>query len=277
MTPEDIFTTLEETRMITVLEPAVPFTPISRPKPRRGRPPKNPRPLPVQSVEDDLDEGKEPKIKLPERYEITPDMKVVEEVLRRHNAKGYLTLKPERLKYTPFLVTRDPVALPAHAAAFAGDRANGHVGRSRAAASETPSSGNKEVISTPVDPELTPITPAPKDKITAGEDQATLDLVAALSASPVRSLRRRSMPSSERPPKRRRSESATTPLPSSRRRSTHDIETPTRGSRKAPRSHPHPTSRSSSKRVFLDPDEEEWGDEDAEGEDDDEYVEDDDE
>jgi len=264
MTIEDIYATLLDVQMIKVQD-AVARTPIMRIKPRRGRPPKIPRPVeyieelpPAQALDPN---------KIPERYEITPDMAVIDAALQKHNAKGYLTLKPERLKYTPFLVSRDPLPQPPIAAAVTGDRvAAGEADQPRGVPSETPSSGNKEVIATPAEAEIAPITPDTKDKVAAGEDQATLDLVAALSASPVRHLRRRSIASSERPAKRRRSESTT----SSRRRSTNtqDLETPTRS--RNPKPQPAPRSR----RKYEDPDDEPWGEEDAEGEDDDEeYVE----
>ncbi|KAJ9110843.1 hypothetical protein QFC19_001352 [Naganishia cerealis] len=43
---------------------------------------------------------------IPEHYEILWDRQAVREHLERYAAKGYLELKPEHLKYTPFLVTR---------------------------------------------------------------------------------------------------------------------------------------------------------------------------
>lgn len=43
---------------------------------------------------------------IPEHYEILWDRQAVRAHLERYAAKGYLELKPEHLKYTPFLVTR---------------------------------------------------------------------------------------------------------------------------------------------------------------------------
>lgn len=43
---------------------------------------------------------------IPEHYEIIWDRQAVREHLERYASKGYLELKPEHLKYTPFLVTR---------------------------------------------------------------------------------------------------------------------------------------------------------------------------
>ena len=43
---------------------------------------------------------------IPEHYEILWDREAVRAHLERYAAKGYLELKPEHLKYTPFLVTR---------------------------------------------------------------------------------------------------------------------------------------------------------------------------
>jgi hypothetical protein len=45
-------------------------------------------------------------IVVPEHYEILWDRQAVREHLERYAAKNYLELKPEHLKYTPFLVTR---------------------------------------------------------------------------------------------------------------------------------------------------------------------------
>jgi hypothetical protein len=244
MTLEDIYETLDATGMIKVDE-TVQMRTIVRPKPRRGRPPKIPRPIEyiVEEVPVDKVKDKDDMTTIPSHFDIVPDMALVETVLAKHNAKGYLTLKPERLKYTPFLVTRDPIAAPAPIDTAQDDNVHPH---HRGAPSETPSSGNKEVIATPLDSDVAPMTPTPKDKIVAGEDQATLDLVAALSASPVRHLRRRSLPSAEQPAKRRRRSEVQTPTPTRRRAS----------------------AAGGHRRRFVDPDEE-WSDEDAEGEDDD--------
>lgn len=43
---------------------------------------------------------------IPEHYEILWDRQAVREHLERYATKGHLELKPEHLKYTPFLVTR---------------------------------------------------------------------------------------------------------------------------------------------------------------------------
>lgn len=43
---------------------------------------------------------------IPEHYEILWDRQAVRQHLERYATKGYLELKPEHLKYTPFLVTR---------------------------------------------------------------------------------------------------------------------------------------------------------------------------
>ncbi|GMK57631.1 hypothetical protein CspeluHIS016_0404650 [Cutaneotrichosporon spelunceum] len=189
MTLADIYTALRDNNMINVLETA-PQTPVSRQKPRRGRPPKKPRHRPEQPQF----EGKDNKITLPKRYQIVPNHEVIETVLQKFEAKGYLKLRPERLKYTPFLTTRGP-ALRSLPTATAADEDED----SEDDESATPLS-NKEIISTPVDYQSgTEDTP---DKIAAGEDKATLQLVAALTASPVRALRRRSINSSNPSPER---------------------------------------------------------------------------
>lgn len=247
MTLADIYTTLRDNNMINVLEP-VAQTPISRQK-RRGRPPKNPRP--VRAAEPQY-EGKDNKVVVPKRYEIVPDHDEIESVLQKFESKSYLKLRPERLKYTPFLTTRDPAlqrALPAMTT-------TGEDEDSDDDESATPSS-NKEIISTPADPSDPEDTP---DKIAAGEDKATLQLVAAL-ASPVRSLRKRSIasnPSPEHPTKALRSSISASPANGRRRSGRGDM----RGSQSPLKAGavPPPPRR----RIVVESDEE-WG-EDADGE-----------
>jgi hypothetical protein len=282
MTHEDIYVTLRDNDMIKVFETPPSSTPANRSKARgRGRPPKNPRRERRESEEEAV-EGKEPKVAIPERYEIVPNRDVIDVAIRKYEAKGYLKLRAERLQYTPFLTTRDPIAPPPPLAAalVTGGRANGHGFHS-----DMTSSSNKEILSTPVDPDVMdvdakgePSTPDSKDRVVTGEDQATLDLVAALSASPTRHLRKRSVPMitsperserSERASKRRRSVAS----PVSRRHSLRggdDLATPTRSHRKRPSVTPR-------KVIVEDDDDEEWGDEDAEGEDEDAEGEDDEE
>lgn len=305
MTLEDIYTTLRDQRMITGFESPPPSTPLARPKPRgRGRPPKNPRPQPV--ADDESLEGKVPKVDVPKRYRIVPNREVIAADLAKYEAKGYLKLQPERLKYTPFLTTRSAPQPPPLASAVSGNRAAiKNAERPRGFESATPSSGNKDVLATPVDEnddglgeadaEGEPVTPDPPEKINAGEDKATLELVAALSSSPVRSLRKR--PSNEAsvegsPTKRLRSSLAPSSMSPgdgmSRRRSLRGVTgaeietaTPVRSPRKtvnhtsrrgSTQSTPR-NRRPSAATASWEEDEDAWGDEDAEGEDDEEYME----
>lgn len=203
---------------------------------------------------------------VPKRYEIVPDREAIESVLQKFESKGYLKLRPERLKYTPFLTTRDPAlqrSLPAMTTA--GD----DIEDSDDEESPTPSS-SKEIISTPVNLSETEDSP---DKIAAGEDKATLQLVAALTVSPVRSLRKRSIlsnPSPEHPTKALRSSISGSPANGRRRSLRGDVQ----GSQSPRKAAAVPPPR---RRLVVESDDE-WGEEDADGEEDaqgeDEYEED---
>ncbi len=120
MTLEDIFATLSEQQMIQVHDPP-PVVPASNS--RR-------RPFPVTSqnsavslsgIQPDSAEGvgiarqalsrstvpKDPEpTSLPISYTIVWDPEAVRAYVERVRSKGYLELRPEKLKYTPFLVTR---------------------------------------------------------------------------------------------------------------------------------------------------------------------------
>lgn len=239
MTLEDIYTTLQDAKMIVVHE-AIPLSTPSKLKRGRGRPPKSSqrKNTPKAVVEEQpVLEGKGAKVPVPRKYDIVPDQAVITSALRKFEAKNYLKLRPERLKYTPFLTTRDPALPPQGPPALA-------------AGDTTTASPNQEIISTPSEREATP-----EGQIAKGKDKATLDLVAALSASPVRSLRKRSIDVSPgRSSKRIRSgASSITP----RRSLRGDTSTPGSNGTKpvTPR-----------KRVILSEGEDAWGEEDAEGE-----------
>lgn len=259
MTPADIYVTLRNNHMINVLE-AAPQTPLPRQKRGRGRPPKNPRPAPPPEAPQ-LD-GKENNVVLPKRYEIVPNHEVIEAVLRKFESKGYLKLRPDRLKYTPFLTTRDPAlqrSLPAMTTT-ADDVDDDDDGGE----SDTLSSNKEEIISTPADPSEGEDTP---DKIAAGEDKATLQLVAAL-ASPARALRKRSInsnPSPEHPAKALRSSISASPANGRRRSRRGGTLEQSQSPRKAG-AVPAPRSR---RRIIESDDDDEWGEEDAQGEEED--------
>ena len=243
MTPEDVYVTLKDQDFIRELQlpPALQQTPSFARKARgRGRPRltasrRTPREK-QQPESDDEDAGKS-KIVIPEQYIISWDRAYVDAVLSKHDSKGYLELAPERLKYHPFLVTRDPAKPPgviARATLMANNPRSG-AGKSLAGPAEalTINGGGKDgamsangthgVVD---DLESVNGTPAPvqvqaQEQVLHGEDQATLDLVKALAAeeeSPARSLRNRtgsealtSAPTSTRKPRSGRQRGGTTP------------------------------------------------------------------
>lgn len=296
MTLEDIYVTLRDQDMIDAPEDSVPVTPLPQ-KRKRGRPPRN-------SARQSEPESK--TVEIPKRYKIVPDPFLIDEALRKHEAKGYLKLRPDRLKYTPFLTTLEPPSVPQIAQ---------HMMRKEEDKDAT-DSGKLDSGEETQTPEL----PTPEDEaalVAAGQDKETLALVAALSGSPVRSLRRRSStnPSPEHPHKRLRAESITSPVrrtrtvtPNSKPRSVNGNSSP----RKAPSSakvtpsrkpslaskaasasprrrgmsrgrtpkrepkasdEPEEPSNGTEAEPDEDPEDEEWGEEDAEGEEDDEYGE----
>lgn len=146
-------------------------------------------------------EADEPSDKppIPKRYAIKFDKAYIEAVLDQYESKGHLTLNFDRLKYHPFLVSRDPVKPP-------GTIAKTTLMSNQA---DADADGEEEV--------------EPEEIINHGEDRATLDLVAKLAeVSPVRSLRKRpastSAPNSadSKRPRRARSSLLNTPRRSTR-------------------------------------------------------------
>lgn len=120
------------------------------------------------------------KVVIPARYVIRWDRDYVDALLKQHDQKGYLELAPERLKYHPFLVTRNP-AKPPGAIAKATLMANNP--NAVHAAEMAQEQDGADLASKPGDHD---------DPILLGEDQATLDLVKALAnESPQRNLRKR--------------------------------------------------------------------------------------
>ena len=193
MTLEDVFLTLKYENMVTIFDtppretPAPPPT-YSRPRGRSRRGGRSltnrraPRPdssTPAESEEKD-------KVVIPSRYEIVWDAEYIEAVLRKSESRGFLSLRPERLKYHPFLVSRT-VQKPPGALARATLMHNNPNARreSRGMPNGAPNGrtvhADKEDSGTPVDS---------PEKVLSGEDQATLDLVARLSGG-SRNLRHR--------------------------------------------------------------------------------------
>lgn len=280
MTLEDIYVTLRDQDMIDVPEHMTPVTPLPQ-KRKRGRPPRN-------ATRQAEPESK--SIEIPKRYKIIPDHHLIEEVLRKHEAKGYLKLRPDRLKYTPFLTTLEPPPVPQIAQ---------HVTRKDESDSEEDTPAKTEAD----DGTLAETTPEDEAAlVAAGQDKETLELVAALSGSPVRSLRKRSStnPSPENPQKRLRASASPvrrrTVTPNEKPKSTSASYKPAESRARSASRTPKATTVSPKKRPtpkkeppvddnyeepeepedeFEDADDgdEEWGEEDAEGEDDEEYVE----
>ena len=115
MTLEDTYNTLVQQNMI-VNQPSTP--PAVRPTPGqsikfpRGR--KNGiarRHLQRTSTQKEEEGGSKPgsPVTLPNRYEISWDQVMVDRWLDNWEKKGYLRIKPEKLKWTPFLLTRTRV------------------------------------------------------------------------------------------------------------------------------------------------------------------------
>ena len=120
MTMEDVCNTLIQLNMIFIGEASPP--PI-RPSP--GQTIKFPKGRKngvarkhlqrMQTQDKDLDGVKAPFV-IPMNYEIQFDRKKVEEYLTNWESKGYLKLRPEKLQWTPYIMTRNPganVDLPA--------------------------------------------------------------------------------------------------------------------------------------------------------------------
>ncbi|WWD19388.1 hypothetical protein CI109_103848 [Kwoniella shandongensis] len=195
LTLEDIYSVLQDEDMINVLDSPPRETPSRgggrwRGRGRGSRGGGTGRSSVHRRKAESADKDSEAEIKLPSRYEIVIDRQYIEAVLAKHAAKGHLKLRPERLKYHPFLVTRNPTMPPSLVA-----RAT-----LQAAGIESTTPETSQELATPA-------TDDP-DKIAAGEDSATLALVAELSsASAQRSLRKRRSEETESPVKRVRTAS----------------------------------------------------------------------
>ena len=112
MTMEDVYNTLTQLNMIFVGEASPP--PI-RPSPgqtikfpkgrKNGIARKHLQRLQTQDKEQD---GVKAPFVIPKNYEIQFDRTKVEEYLNNWESKGYLKLKPEKLQWTPYIMTRNP-------------------------------------------------------------------------------------------------------------------------------------------------------------------------
>ncbi|CAE6516029.1 unnamed protein product [Rhizoctonia solani] len=104
ITPEDVFETLRENKLIT--GPGISTNSVSSVLPRKrgpGRPPRKP-------TDKDGGHGHEPgtPVVLPRKYSIRWDPAEVESYVQNWERKGHLRLKPDRLKWAPYRLTRHP-------------------------------------------------------------------------------------------------------------------------------------------------------------------------
>lgn len=110
MTTEDICSVLTQQGMIQNKRDTTPFSPTMKPSPGqsirfvRGRKNGTARKH-LQRKQTDDDSLRGPFIP-PKEYEIVWNPEVVKAYLDRWNEKGYLTLKPEKLKWSPFILQR---------------------------------------------------------------------------------------------------------------------------------------------------------------------------
>ena len=110
MTTEDLCSVLTQQGMIQNKRDTTPFSPSMRPSPGqsirfvRGRKNGTARKhLQRKQTDDDLSRG--PFVP-PKDYQIVWDTDAVKAYLDKWNEKGYLTLKPEKLKWSPFILQR---------------------------------------------------------------------------------------------------------------------------------------------------------------------------
>lgn len=184
LTIEDIYATLSAEDMIISLDSPPRSRSVHTPTRARGRGRGRGRGsinrrMAREDTQTDSSEHDKDKPVIPKRYTIRFDRAYVEAVMTTHESRGYLTLKPDRLKYHPFLVTRDPIKPPntiAKAALTAGTTAAAAASGADEEDTLTSLHGGTED-----DPET----------VNHGQDKATLELVAKLSESPARSLRKR--------------------------------------------------------------------------------------
>ena len=110
MTIEDICSILNQQGMIQNRRDSTPYSPSMRPSPGqsirfvRGRKTGSARKL-LQRKQTDDDSSRGPFVP-PREYEIVWDPEAVNAYLDKWTAKGYLTLKPEKLKWSPFILQR---------------------------------------------------------------------------------------------------------------------------------------------------------------------------
>lgn len=95
ITPDDVFYTLRHQHLIKTVAPSSPKR-VSVKNTGRGRGIGGKR-----QVDEDAE-----VLEIPRQYRIEWNPTTIQTAVRRWNDKGYLTLKPEQLKWSPFLTTR---------------------------------------------------------------------------------------------------------------------------------------------------------------------------
>lgn len=191
--------------MIVSLDPSPETRPIYTPSRARGRRGRGRGSVQRRSSHRDREDthtdasDSADKPAIPTRYVLKFDRAYIAAILDQYESKGHLTLKYDRLKYHPFLVSRDPVKPP------------GTIAKTTLMANH--SEEQDEIV--------VPALTEPEEVINHGEDRATLELVAKLSGtSPIRSLRKRpgsSAPNSEESQRRTRQRSKSGVLDTPRR------------------------------------------------------------
>ncbi|WWD01998.1 hypothetical protein V865_000036 [Kwoniella europaea PYCC6329] len=186
ITLEDIYSVLTSEDMINVFDSRpssqTPISSSQTPKSRNNGPNRSRKKPPANNEQDD----KDIKVPLPTEYSISVDKEYIQAIVKKHDAKGYLVLKPERLKYHPFLVTRNPT-LTSEERAEATLKIIGQSTNTNANLNGHGHERNDDVNGTSKMSDH----PTTEEEILKGKDQATLNLVAELSQSPARSLRRK--------------------------------------------------------------------------------------
>jgi hypothetical protein len=271
MTLEDIHSVLTERGLLKLLNPPEETLAIALPQRRNGmsRRQTSPQKPAVKAV-----------IPLPSEYTIEWDPEEIEAYMVRFEQKEYLRLVPERLKYTPFLVTRTQPGVPPALAPVVpvsprdadADADGEEVQESQMqdhTGEEQEQAEYKEEPPIPNGHTNGHSNGAANELEAKAEDEATLRLVAALS-SPTRSLRKKRVlsPVVDDEPPRKRTRSSLPRAPDTPKRFTRTPTNPypPRSRRSAGGGTPliqqvTPTKSNGIKQL-----EGEWGDEDAEGE-----------
>lgn len=114
ITPEDVYETLRDNRLITGPGTSVNGHSVATPKAqgrRRGpgRPPGRPTEKQKQGQQGHGHEPATP-VELPRKYSVRWNPEEIEGYVANWEKKGHLRLKPDRLKWVPYLLSRTPVA-----------------------------------------------------------------------------------------------------------------------------------------------------------------------